>query len=493
MGLILMVIFMDSGEKMDLDGLGAMEKTRHFISFLRQGLGLFLLTGLFLGLAASAFAELDTPYGKVRVRTQSWYRVQWSNPPEKELTNNNSSDQDFNTQVGIDWDWADKGVTMTFLGRYRKDLDGTPEGSIFQDYIDACGDQRQEFNVYYGYLDFQELIPNFDIRIGRQDVYGVNMSYQVDGLWIRGDRAFGLDWFSFEAYGGMPSQPYANLRKDGIGGFNLEFYPVKNLVLHADTSFYKENAWEVYGDWRPYPNLMMDAHGAFINNHARYAYFDAVGDVEKTGTTLSIKVYRNFENEYDSDFIFDWQSPEKSLGKDIKNLYLSRELAYYQVTFSISQQIPTQEGLGVFTRFSFRKLANSDEENLYNTDFTSWTAGISVDDWEYLEGFHCSLGVTRWWENRETFYEGDSISFFADLSQKFFHNWEIAGGYYYKSEDVNSMIENEAANNYYGALRYHMNEDRWAELKYQYERDDYYKEYGITGINGLTATVNINF
>ena len=103
------------------------------------------------------------------------------------------------------------------------------------------------------------------------------------------------------------------------------------------------------------------------------------------------------------------------------------------------------------------------------------------------------LGVTDWWENRDEFYEAKSISFFADLRQELFHNWEIAGGYYFKSEDVNSMIENEAANNYYAAIRYHMNEDRWAELKYEYERDDYYKEFGISDLNGLTATVYIKF
>lgn len=470
-----------------------MEKAKHFISCLRQGLGFLFLTGLFLGLAASAFAEIDTPYGKLNIRTQTRYNVQWSNPPNKRTTNNDSSNQNFEEQVGVDWDWAEKGVTLNFLGRYQKNLDSTPDGSIFQSYVNSCGDQRQQILIYYGYLDFQDLIPEYDVRLGRMDVLSVGSSIQMDGLWFSGDRPFGLDWFSFEAWGGMPSQPYANLTQDGIGGFNLSFYPVRNLVLHADTSFYDENSWEVYSNWRPYPNLKMDAHGAFINNHARYAYFDAVGDIDITGTTLGLKVYRNFYNDTRSDFIFDWQSPEKNLGKDIKNLYLGREQAYYQVNFSISQQIPKQEGLAVFTRVAFRKLVNSDDETLYTTDFTSFTAGISIDEWLNLECLHASFGVTNWWENRNKFYNANSISWFADLRQELFNNWEISGGYYYKSEDVNSMIENEAANHYYGAVRYLMNENKWAELKYEYERDDYYKEFGITGINGLTATVNIKF
>jgi len=482
-----------SCKKRDPDGLGIMEKTKHFIGCLRQGLGFLFLAGLLIGYCATAFAEIDTPFGQLKIRTRTQYRVQWSTPPDKEMVPNDSSDQDFEEQVGIDWDWADKGVSMTFLGRYRKDLDGTPEGSVFQDYIDACGDDRQQFMVYYGYLEFHDLVPNYDIRLGRMDVMGVDTNIQMDGLWFRGDRPFDLDWLSFEAYGGMPSQPYADLRKDGIGGFNLEFYPVRNLVLHADTSFYKENAWEVYADWRVYPNLTMDAHGSFINNHARYAYINAVGDIEKTGTTIGLKVYRNFENEYDSDFIFDWQSPEKDLGKDIKNLYLAREQAYYQVNLSVSQQVPTQEGLAFFFRFAFRKLADSSDEDLYNTDFTSFTGGISIDEWLNLEGFHFSVGVTNWWENRDDFYEAKSVSVFADLRQEIFNNWEIGGGYYFKTEDVNSMIENEAANNYYASVRYFMNEDRWAELKYEYERDDYYKEFGISDFNGITATVNVKF
>ncbi len=469
-----------------------MKKEKHFMDLWGRGLCLVVLPYLILAFSGMAYGAITTPFGDLHIRTKTQYRVQWSNPPNTEMVPNDSSDQDFEEQVGVDWDWAEKGVTLNFLGRYRKDLDGTPEGSIFQDYIDTCGKERQQFLVYYGYLDFQELIPNYEVRIGRQYVYGVE-NVQLDGLWLRGDHAFGLDWFSFEAYGGMPSQPYANLRKDGIGGFNLEFYPIRDLIFHIDTSFYKENSWELYSDWRPYPNLKLTAHGAFINNHARYAYFNAVGDIEKTGTTVGLKVYRNFEIEYASDFIFDWQSPEKDLGKDIKDLYLAREQAYYQVTLSISQQIPTQEGLAFFSRLSFRKLASSRDEDLYNTDFTSWTAGININEWLHLEGFHCSFGVTKWWENRDEFYEANSLSFFADIRQELFNNWEISGGYYFKTEDVNSMIENEAANNYYAAVRYFMNEHQWAELKYEYERDDYYKEFGISDLNGLTASLHIEF
>jgi len=473
--------------------LGTMEKDKYLISCLRQGLGFVFLVAILVGFSVSAFAEIDTPYGKLDIRTRTKYRFQWSNSPDSNMVPDDSNDQDFEEQIGLDWDWAEKGVTSHFLGRYRKDLDGTPEGSIFQDYNDVCNSHRREVQLYYGYLDFHDVIPDYDIRLGRQYVFGVENNIQLDGLWVRGDRAFNLDWLSFEAYGGVPSQPYADLESDGIGGLNLEFYPVKNLVLHADTTFYKENSWEVYGDWRPYSNLRTDAHLAFINYHPRYAYLNCVGDIERTGTTLGFKFYRNFEIQENSDFILDWQSPEKDLGEDIKRLYLTREQAYYQFDLSISQQIPTQEGLAIFSRLGIRELMDNDDEDLYTTDFLSVTAGISIDEWLYLQGFHCSLGVTRWKEDRDTYYEAESTSFFADLRQEIFDQWAIAGGYYYKTEDVNSLIENEAAHNYYASVSYRMDENKWAELKYEYERDDYYKEFGISDLHSLTATVHFRF
>ncbi len=470
-----------------------MEKQKGVTTVFRSGFGLVWFAILLMFFASSVFAEIDLPYGTLNISSRTQYQVKWSTPPDKFMVPNDSSDQDFEEQVGVNWDWREKGVSFNFLGRYRKDLDGTPEGSIFQDYIDACGDNRQQAMVYYGYLEFTELIPDYDIRVGRQYVFGVDQNIQLDGLWFRGDRPFGLNWFSFEAFGGMPSQPFANLRKDGIGGLNLEFYPMKDLVLHVDSTFYKENSWELQANWRPYENLRMDAHGAFINNHARYAFFNAVGDIEKTGTTIGFKYYRNFEIKYDSEFIFDWQSPENDLGKDIKRFYLARERAYNQFDISLSQAIPTQEGLAFFSRISIRKLDSSDDEDLYTTDFVSFTAGININEWLNLEGFHLSAGITKWWENRDTYYEAKSISVFANIRQELFDRWEISGGYYFKTEDVNSLIENEAANNYYGAVRYRMDENKWAELKYEYERDDYYKEFGVSDINSLTATVYVKF
>ncbi len=471
-----------------------MEKDRDLTSCLRQGLGFAFFVVLLVVFSVSAFAGIDTPYGKLDIRTRTKYRVQWSNPPNTKMVPNDSSDQDFEEQIGVDWDWAEKGISSHLLGRYLKDLDGTPEGSIFQDYTDVGNPHRQMVQLYYGYLEFNDVIPNYDVRLGRQYIFGAqNNNIQLDGLWVRGDRAFNLDWLSFEAYGGAPAQPYSNLKKNGIGGLNLEFYPMKNLVLHADSTFYEDNSWEVYGDWRPYPNLTTDAHLAFINYHPRYAYLNVVDDIKYTGTTLGFKFYRNFEVHQNSDFILDWQSPQRDLGKDIKRLYLTREQPYYQFDMSLSQQVPTQKGLAFFSRIGVRRLMDKDDEDLYSTDFFSVTGGISIDEWLNLKGFHCSLGVTRWKEQRRTYYEAKSVSFFADMRQEIFKRWTVAGGYYYKTEDVNSFIENEAAHNYYASVRYHMSENRWAELKYEYERDDYYKEFGISDLNSLTATVYFRF
>ncbi len=453
---------------------------------------MFLLAALLM-VAASAQAEIDTPYGKVRVRSKTMYRVQWSTPPDSDMVPNDSSDQDFEEQLGIDWDWNEKNVSFHFLGAYKKDLDGTPEGSIFQDYVDACGDNRQRIHLYYGYVEFHDPIPDHDLRLGRQYIFSVDESVQFDGAWLRADRVAKLNWLAAEVYGGLVSEPYSNLTQDGIAGLKLELYPTKELSFYVDTMFYKENEWALYSDWMPFDNWRLTANGTFINSHARYAFLESETEIRKTGTIFTFKIFRNFENEHGSDFIYDWQSPEDDLGEDIKNLYLEREQAYYQLDISISQQIPRQEGLSIFSRISFRKMEDNSDEDLYTTDFTSWTAGINVDEWLHLDGFHFSIGVTKWWESRDVYYEASSLSWFADLRQELFDKWEISGGYYYKTEDVNSLIEDEAANHYYGAVRYNVDHGTWAELKYEYERDDYYKEFGISDINSLTATLFVRF
>ncbi len=453
-----------------------------------------LFTAILTFSATYIYAEIALPYGNLSIRSKTQYEFQWSTPPDKALVAGDSSDQDFEEQLGLEWNWREKGVSFHFLGRYRKDLDGTPNGSIFQDYIDGNGRQREQILPYYCYLELSELIPDYLFRLGRQYVFGASQNIQLDGLWIRGDNPFDLGWLSMELYGGLVAEPYADLRRDILGGINLEFYPVRDLSLNLDATFYKESSWEFAANWRPYENIRINASTSFINNRADQAFVYALTDIEKTGTTIGIKLTRNFENKDRSEFIFDWQSPEKDLGKDIKRLYLARERDYNQIDLSLSQHLPVHIGnVTFFSRFSLRKLASSDEEDLYTTDFTSITAGLTLEELFDLQGFRCSLGITKWWENRDIIYEAESFSFFANISQKLFDRWELSGGYYHKTEDVNSLIEDEAANNYYGAVRFTVDENKWAELKYQYERDDYYKEFGISDINSLTATFFIKF
>ncbi len=455
---------------------------------------LVLSAALIIFTSISALAEIVLPYGSLTIRSKTEYQFQWATPPNKTLVAGDSSDQDFEEQLGLDWYWKEKGVSFHFLGRYRKDLDGTPNGSIFQDYIDGNGRQREQILPYYGYLEFTQLLPNYDIRLGRQYVFGASQNIQLDGLWLRGETPFDLSWLSMELYGGLVAEPFADLRRDLLGGINLGFYPTRNLSLHLDSMFYKESSWEFGADWRPYDCVRVNASSSFINNRADQAFVYVATDIEKTGTSVGVKFTRNFENKDRSEFIFDWQAPEKDLGKDIKRLYLARERDYNQVDLSLSQHIPVHIGkITFFSRFSIRKLAFSDEEDLYTTDYTSITAGLTLDELFQIDGFHCSLGITKWWENRDLFYEAESFSFFADVRQKFFERWEVAAGYYHKTEDVNSLIEDEAANNYFGAVKFDIDENKWAELKYQYERDDYYKEFGISDINSLTATFFIKF
>jgi hypothetical protein len=453
---------------------------------------------VFIALAMLFSAEvfaMDTPVGDLDIYSSTKYRVQWSNSPDKAMVPNDSSDQDFYQLLGLDWNIADSGFTFHFLGKYSKDLDGTPEGSIFQDYIDTW-DERQLFNPYYAYIEKMDILPSIDMRLGRQYAYGAE-TVQFDGLWVRANNIY--NFFSVEGYGGMPVQTYLDLNRDGIGGVNLEVYPMKNLIVHLDSTFYKENSVELWADWRMADFANMDAHWAWNNFRNDYISLGFSGEVHKTGTTIELSFYTNFKNNTIQEFIFDYQSPEVDLGNDIKRFYLQREQGYYHSIISISQEVPGIEGVACFFRYARRDLMNRDDENLYNTDFQSFTTGVNLNDIFHLHGFHFSFGYTRWWEDRATqangrkMYEAVSDSWFIDFSQRFLERFEIAAGLYFKDEDVNAMIEGEAAHHYYGALKYEVFHAAWAELKYEYERDDYYKEFGISDINSLTASFNVRF
>lgn len=438
---------------------------------------------------------IDTPAGDLNIYSSTKYRVQWSNPPDKEMVPNDSSDQDFYQLLGVDWDVANSGFTFHFLGKYSKDLDGTPEGSIFQDYIDTWN-KRQQFNPYFAYMEKIDILPSIDMRLGRQYAYGVE-TVQFDGLWVRANNI--MDLFSVEGYGGTPSQTYLDLNRDGIGGANIEVYPIKNLIVHLDSTFYKENSVELWADWRIADFANADAHWAWNNFRNDFISLGFSGEVHKTGTTIDVSFYTNFKNNTVQEFIFDYQSPEVDLGRDIKNFYLQREQGYYHSSISISQEIPRLPGAACFFRYAYRYLMDDTGENLYNTDFQSFTTGINLSEIFHLHGFHFSFGYTKWWEDRNTqsngrkMYEASSDSWFVDFSQEFLERFEIAAGLYFKDEDVNTMIEGEAAHHYYGAFKYKVFESAWAELKYEYERDDYYKEFGISDINSLTASFNVRF
>ncbi|MGC9022169.1 MAG: hypothetical protein ACP5J5_03525, partial [Dissulfurimicrobium sp.] len=186
---------------------------------------------------------MDTSIGEIDIRSTTRYQLQWSDPPNGKLVSSNSSDQDISEILGVDWNSSKiNGLSFSFLGKYAKDLDGTPSGSIFQDYLDASGGQRQRFDAYYAFAEKKDVIPGVDLRLGRQYAYGAE-TVHFDGLWVRADRSLD-ERFSIEAFGGQIVQMYSNLTQDGVGGVNLGFYPSKELALYLNSVFYRENSYE---------------------------------------------------------------------------------------------------------------------------------------------------------------------------------------------------------------------------------------------------------
>ena len=445
-----------------------------------------LIVAAILCPVTSALA-LDVPVGKLQVRSTTTYRLQWSNAPNSDLVADEASDQDIEELLGVDWSLEDKGLSFSYLGKYTKDIDGTASGSIFQDYQDV---RDNTVSSYYAYLEKDDLLPGIDVRLGRQYVYSAE-TVHFDGAWARADRLF-KKWFSMEVFGGRVVQMYSNLSQDGIGGVNLEFHPMKELAIHLDSVFYLENSFEASVYWRPVDWIKTNARWSFIDKHSRDASIDVVTEVKATGTTIGLNLYRRFEiaQHTKDDFIYDYTYSAGDYN-NIRRLYLSRQRAYLQYTISVSQPIPTQKGLSAFVRYTHRDMAHDAQEDLYTTNFHSCTLGLSMDEWLGLKGFHMSSGFTTWWEKRTKLYETKSRSVFVDLSQKLFKKWEIGAGCYYKTEDINSLIQSEAAEHYYGSVRYALDENKWAELKYEYEHDDYYRDVGAGDINALTARVYV--
>ncbi len=451
---------------------------------------LVLMIGVFFCVNFSWAHEFG--WGSLDVRSNTQYLLHWSDGPNDELVSDDPNDQDIIEVLGIDATHTASGVSFSFLGKYQKDLDGTAFGSIYQDYVDVSSDDRQRFDAYYAYFEKDDLIDGIDMRIGRQYAYGAE-TVHFDGLYFRGE-GIGADWFDFEVYGGAIVQLYSDLTQDGVGGVNLAFRPNRDLTLRLESVFYQNTSTEGSFYWRPMEDVKVRGRWALIDEHNRDWDVDIVGTCPVTNTTIGINVYKRYTVKVEDDFIYDFTySVNENLSKDIKRLYLGRELGYIDYTLSLSQPIPHQEGLTAFARFTTRRLSHDSEEDLYNTNFYAWTLGFTMDNWWRFHGTKLTLGYTKWYEDRNDLYETESTSVFGDLTQEINEKFMVGAGFYYKTEDVNSLIEGEAAQQYYGLCRYRLGPEKWAELKYEYERDDYYREFGVSGINALTATINFSW
>lgn len=449
---------------------------------------------IFLFLSFLPLYSRDFDWGSLNIRSLSRYTLQWSDDVNKSVVADDTSDQDFSEILGIDLNQKEKGFTISFLGKYRKDLDGTPEGSIFQDYVDTRANKQEILPLYF-YFEKNDILNKFDVRIGRQYAYSSEVVH-FDGVWLK-LHDLGLSWlnkFNIELFGGSIVQYYNNLHQDGVGGVNIEFFPIENLRFYADSVFYQKNSFEFGTYWMPTSYIKVNGKWSMINSHKRFWDINLEGTCPKFGTTINFEIYNHYRIRVLDDFLYDYTSTlSDNIGKDIKRLYLGRELGYTDYIISISQPIPKQEGLAFFVRFQKRRLFHNYYEDLYNTDFYSWTIGFSLENWWKFKGTKADFGYTHWKEQRDRFYEGESKSIFGDIEKEIGEKFVLSGGFFYKTEDINSLIEGEAAHNYNLALKYKFAEDKWAQIKYEYEKDDYYKEFGVDHINTLTVSLHYTF
>ncbi len=434
------------------------------------------------------FGDVD-----LTLRSTTEYRYAWSDDSPKGFLNDDDDDQDFSQHLGLDMNWEEYGITFSAMGRYVKDLDGTADGSIFQNYTDSRGDHRQDFEAYYAYLEKRDLfVDGLNVRAGRQYSYGAE-TVHFDGLHISYSRP---DWAGFEisAFGGNLVHHYTDLTRDEVGGYNLALHPTSNLALTLDGVLSDNNSTEGGLYWQITDYIQSYARLAFIDDSERFLDIGTQALLPQTGTVINIGIYHRYDVDLDSDYLFDYSYTFKNaLSTRLTSLYLLQEQAYTDYDLKISQPVPQLKGLTIYGRYTKRVLNNDNEEDLYNTDFDRYSAGINLDEFMGLKGFHLDTGYSFWQEDRSMFYEGESTSYYADLRQEL-NKFEIRAGFYHKSEDVNSRIEDEAATRYEAALKYHYMDNSWVEVLYQYDQDDYFEdELGVDYVSALTLTLHQEF
>ncbi len=315
-----------------------------------------------------------------------------------------------------------------------------------------------------------------------------------DGLYADYQRP---EWAGFEAeiFGGRIVQHYSDLGQNSVGGANLGLHPLDSLAVYLYGVFYEENSWEASTIWQPCSYFQGRGNLAFINSHTRYIDINGETTIAQTGTIIDLGFYRRYKINSDDDFLYDYTyTLDESLSDDLNRLYLQQEEGYYEYDLRITQPLPGTPGLNIYGRYTLRRLAHDDDENLYNTDFDRYTLGFSIDEWLLWSGFHFDAGVSHWEEDRDKFYEEESTSYYADWRQELGKRFELGAGYYHKNEDVNSMIENEASTRYLASVRYMLKDSCWLKLAYEYNEDDYYEdELGIDHINSLTLSLHLEY
>ena len=455
-----------------------------------------IVVGLIIGccLLAPPVSALELGSVDVALHSTTEYRLQWSDSPADYMLNDDDQDQDFFETLSADLNWQEHGLNFSTMLSYAKDLDGTQSGSIFQDYTDSRGDHRQDFECYYAYLEKSGLFDDaLTIRAGRQYAYGAE-NIQFDGLWARYDMPQWLG-LEVEGFGGLVVQHYSELGPDGIGGANLRIHPLTNLALDLNAVFFEETSWETALYWQPTDMFKVRSRAAFINGDTRFIDGGLETTFAATGTVVDASFYRRYSIASDADYLFDFSyTLDEALSSELNRLYLMQEESYMEFELRLSQPIAFVEGLTVYTSYTNRTLSDDDDENIYNTDFQRLTAGFDLYEGFGIKGSHISLGYSRWWEKRDKFYEGESTSWFADVEQEFFEKLECSVGYYHKSEDVNSLIENEASTSYRAAIAYKLCEHSRLELAYEYAQDDFYEnELGVNHINSLNVKLDLDF
>ncbi len=399
------------------------------------------------------------------------YRLRWTS---------GESDQDLYQTLSLRAGDPQKNrVSAVFLGRLSEDIDGggNVEGFEVFDSIDDTHDHAVAGRFYSGYVDLRRFgwmdRAHLEfVRAGRQSFDESVETFVFDGGRLDTRPFKDLQNLRLTAYGGLPAHIYESSPSgDAVAGAGMEARTLPGGRGRVDWTYIADRRDDGHFENHIVSVALWQMIGSRFDLHGRYNLLD--------GETRDYLVRGNYR-EASLDLLL--QASFHQVVMTIREL--STELDPY---FSMVQELRpyweinllASKGLGehfvIDGGVDARELRDESDEGTYNHDFRRYFVTPATVEWP-LPGM--SLSVTgEIWDS-----EVDEVtSFGAELRQKLFKVFQVAGGTYYSlfKFDQFTAEEKTRVRTFYGKLEYRLAKDVRLHALYEFEKDDEFEYHTV--------------